>query len=94
MASLIDSLARSTDSKILLLVCDGIGGFPGPSGKTELETAQTPNLDRLAREGSLGLLTPVRPGITPGSGPGHLIQRFVGFPNFMGYPPGQRQPFG
>jgi len=72
MASLIDSLARSTDSKILLLVCDGIGGFPGPAGKTELETARTPNLDRLAREGSLGLLTPVRPGITPGSGPGHL----------------------
>ena len=72
MSSLIDSLAHSTDSKILLLVCDGIGGFPGPSGKTELEAAHTPNLDRLAREGSLGLLTPVRPGITPGSGPGHL----------------------
>ena len=70
--SLIDSLARTTESKILLLVCDGIGGFPGPDGRTELETARKPNLDRLARQGSLGLMTPVRAGITPGSGPGHL----------------------
>lgn len=70
--TLVDSLARQTDSKILLVVLDGIGGFPGPDGRSELEAARTPNLDRLAREGSLGLLTPVRPGITPGSGPGHL----------------------
>jgi 2,3-bisphosphoglycerate-independent phosphoglycerate mutase len=70
--SLLESLVRKTDSKILLVVLDGIGGLPGPGGKTELEAASTPNLDRLAREGSLGLVTPVRPGITPGSGPGHL----------------------
>ncbi len=70
--SLIDSLAHATGSKILLLVCDGIGGFPGPDGKTEMETAHIPSLDRLAQEGSLGLMTPVRTGVTPGSGPGHL----------------------
>ena len=58
---LIDSLARTTDSKILLLVCDGIGGLPGPDGKTEMEAARTPNLDQLARQGALGLMTPVPP---------------------------------
>lgn len=83
--SLVDSLARKTDSKILLLILDGIGGFPGSDARSELEVARTPHLDRLAREGSLGLLTPVRPGITPGSGPGHLalfgydpVQNLVG----------------
>jgi len=56
-----------------LLVIDGLGGLPHPeTGKTELETANTPNLDKLAAEGICGLSDPVSPGITPGSAPGHL----------------------
>lgn len=52
---------------------DGLGGLPmSGGGKTELETARTPNLDQFAAEGISGLLDPVSPGITPGSGPGHL----------------------
>ncbi|GAA5334845.1 2,3-bisphosphoglycerate-independent phosphoglycerate mutase [Thermus hydrothermalis] len=59
--------------KILLVVLDGVGGLPLElGGPTELEAAQTPNLDRLAQESALGLLTPVHPGLAPGSGPGHL----------------------
>lgn len=59
--------------RILLVVLDGVGGLPlEAGGPTELEAARTPNLDRLAEESALGLLTPVHPGLTPGSGPGHL----------------------
>jgi len=73
MHDLIRQLKEANKTKIVLLVADGLGGLPiEPGGKTELETARTPNLDRLAAEGTVGLSTPVAPGITPGSGPGHL----------------------
>lgn len=65
-------LCRSTSSKIVMLVVDGLGGLPDPkTGKTELETATIPNLDSLAQKSDCGVTTPVLPGITPGSGPGH-----------------------
>ena len=70
---LIKSISRSSPTKIVLLVIDGLGGLPRPeTGKTELETASTPNLDKLAAKGVCGLSDPVGPGITPGSAPGHL----------------------
>src|SRR5262245_58938579 len=70
---LIRELREPGDSKIVLLVADGLGGLPlEPGGKTELESARTPNLDACAREGVCGLSVPVLPCITPGSGPGHL----------------------
>src|SRR5436189_1506859 len=70
---LIRELHEPNGSKIVLLVADGLGGLPlEPGGKTELETARTPNLDTCVKEGVCGLSLPVLPGITPGSGPGHL----------------------
>src|SRR5438270_6014004 len=73
MHELIRQLREPNATKIVMLVADGLGGLPiEPGGKTELETARTPNLDALALEGTVGLSTPVAPGITPGSGPGHL----------------------
>lgn len=70
---LIRELREPAKTKIVLLVADGLGGLPlEPGGKTELETASTPNLDACARDGVTGLSIPVLPGITPGSGPGHL----------------------
>ncbi len=70
---LIDRLAQPGTTKIVFLIMDGLGGLPTPGGRdTELETARTPNLDALARDGVCGLLDPVGPGITPGSGPAHF----------------------
>ena len=68
-----EALVQETPSRIVLLVIDGLGGLPHPTtGKTELESAHTPHLDALAQKSSLGLTEPVGPGITPGSGAGHL----------------------
>lgn len=77
--ALLRDLAFKNESKILFWVFDGIGGLPHPeTGKTELETAKTPNLDAFARESSCGGLQPHGTGVTPGSGPGHL--------SLFGYP--------
>ncbi len=67
------SLSIENNNKIIMLVIDGLGGLPEPvTGKTELETALTPNLDKLATQGVCGFSLPVDHGITPGSAPGHL----------------------
>ncbi|HTY81193.1 MAG TPA: 2,3-bisphosphoglycerate-independent phosphoglycerate mutase [Dehalococcoidales bacterium] len=73
MQDLMKELSIQTPSKIIMMVIDGLGGLPDPrTGDTELETARMPNLDALAAGGVCGLSYPVAPGITPGSGPGHL----------------------
>ena len=69
----ISPLLQTNDKKIVLLIMDGLGGLPiEAGGPTELEYANTPVMDRLASEGSLGQTIPIRQGITPGSGPAHL----------------------
>lgn len=69
----LSELCSPSETKIVLLVVDGLGGLPRPeTGKSELEEASTPNLDELARRSACGMTVPVGPGITPGSGPGHL----------------------
>jgi 2,3-bisphosphoglycerate-independent phosphoglycerate mutase len=71
--ALLHGLLEPAETKIVLVVMDGLGGLPmEPGGPTELEAAATPNLDRLAAEGTVGMSVPVGPGITPGSGVGHL----------------------
>ena len=73
MLDLIRDLAIENATKIVLLVADGLGGLPmEPGGPTELEAASTPHLDALVAANVCGLSIPVAPGITPGSGPGHL----------------------
>lgn len=71
--NLMRELCMESGGKIVLLVMDGLGGIPiEPGGQSELEAAATPNMDRLAREGCVGLTNPIGYGITPGSGPAHL----------------------
>jgi 2,3-bisphosphoglycerate-independent phosphoglycerate mutase len=70
--SVVTEMARPEGGKALLLVMDGLGGYRTAERGSELTEASTPNLDRLAGEGSLGLHDPVTRGITPGSGAGHL----------------------
>lgn len=74
MASeLIDQLTIENDSKIVFLILDGLGGLQMEGHPTtELEAAHTPNMDRLVAESTCGLMIPVEPGVTPGSGPGHF----------------------
>jgi 2,3-bisphosphoglycerate-independent phosphoglycerate mutase len=71
--SLMRQLHQPANTKIVMLVMDGLGGLPRqPGGPTELEAAHTPNLDALAAAAMCGLSTPILPGVTPGSGPSHL----------------------
>ena len=74
MSSVLESLVLDGTSKIVLLVLDGLGDLPNPAegGRTPLEAARTPNFDALVPAAALGRILPVAPGITPGSGPGHL----------------------
>jgi 2,3-bisphosphoglycerate-independent phosphoglycerate mutase len=72
MALDLSTLAQPAATRILLVVMDGLGGYADRHHGSELEEAATPNLDALAAEGATGLVEPVGPGITPGSGPGHL----------------------
>ncbi len=70
---MLSLLQRPSSGKIILLVLDGLGGLPMKAGgHTALEAATTPNLDRLAAEGSTGQTIPISYGVTPGSGPAHL----------------------
>jgi 2,3-bisphosphoglycerate-independent phosphoglycerate mutase len=70
---LLRQLSTSASSKVLLCVVDGLGGMPdAETRRTELQTADIPNLDRMAADSITGLSMPVDYGVTPGSGPGHL----------------------
>src|SRR5581483_7916570 len=72
--SLYSELTLKTKTKIVLLVLDGLGDIATKEQNfmTPLEAAVTPNLDAIAKTGAQGRMLPLAPGITPGSGPGHL----------------------
>jgi len=72
--ALYSKLRVKTGAKLALVVLDGLGDIAtgGPDSSTPLEAAVTPNLDALTQNAAQGRMIPVAPGITPGSGPGHL----------------------
>ena len=72
MSDFIDKLCEKNESKIVLLVMDGVGGIQGEKGQTELQKAKTPNLDKVAKNSICGVMDPIIKGVTPGSGPSHL----------------------
>lgn len=81
---LLSRIAQPSDSKIVLLVLDGVGDLrTADQPRTALETARTPSLDSLAARSALGRIVPVTTGITPGSGPGHLA--------LFGYDPSSKE---
>jgi 2,3-bisphosphoglycerate-independent phosphoglycerate mutase len=72
--ALYSELTLKTNAKLALVVLDGLGDLATreQGALTPLEAAATPNLDALAKVSAQGRMIPVAPGITPGSGPGHL----------------------
>ncbi|HVU27708.1 MAG TPA: 2,3-bisphosphoglycerate-independent phosphoglycerate mutase [Verrucomicrobiae bacterium] len=72
--ALYSELTLKTKAKLALIVLDGLGDLATKEQNylTPLEAATTPNLDKLAKDSAQGRMIPVAPGITPGSGPGHL----------------------
>lgn len=72
--ALYSELTLKTNAKMALLVLDGVGDVATREQGyvTPLEAARTPNLDELSKDSAQGRMYPLGPGITPGSGPGHL----------------------
>src|SRR5580765_1287916 len=72
--ALYSELTLKTNAKVVLVVLDGLGDLATKEQNylTPLEAASTPNLDAIAKNSAQGRMIPVAPGITPGSGPGHL----------------------
>ncbi|HJJ38732.1 MAG TPA: cofactor-independent phosphoglycerate mutase, partial [Methanocorpusculum sp.] len=67
--------------KYILILADGAADEPVSElgGKTPLEAAVKPNMDRIAREGRCGMLQTVDPSLTPGSDVANM--------SIMGYDP-------
>lgn len=65
---------------VLFVVIDGLGDRPSEAlgGMTPLEAASTPNLDSIVASGAAGLLSPLGPGVSPGTDTAHFV--FFGNP--------------